>query len=338
MGLVERFFTLLVNDERRLYRWDGATLHKLIKVERNLDEQCSADVDGDLVAVNRSPGSIALYPGVISGELGPTRVLLTPIFGDPFKYTTFSSFVLSDGYLFAASTDQCRLFSVDLQVPDAPFVALGPPLDVPSGRSGTSALIAIDRRLLSLDYIASQVSWRIFDAPNPRTATAEPAVKVVVPTAHWGAALSQLRASASAFIVRSGSYGRDSHRARLSVFDRRTLELMFTAECPEFDSRGTRKFLDPFYYHVDAWDEQLLVCEHNRGIGILRDDALNSLRAQRKDGILDPATLHEAMRWISRENANIQRAFFCGSASIAAVWKDKTTGQDIFTQVSLSDL
>jgi hypothetical protein len=240
--------------------------------------------------------------------------------------------------LFAATTDRCRLFSLDLQAPNAPCVDLSPPLVVPPERGANSALIAIDGRLLALDYVADQISWRVFDAPDPRATRAEAVVKVVVPNAHWVSDLSQLCPSASGLTVLSGSFGHHTHFARVTVFDRRTLQRMFTVECPMFYNRGTPKYPDPFYRHVDAWDEQLLVCEHKRGIGILRDDALRSLRAQGKDGILDPAALHEAMRWISHEDAVIQSAYFCGSASVAAVWEDEATGQEIFTQLSLSDL
>lgn len=334
----QRVFTLSTNEQRRLYRWDGATLHEGVNVDYAFAEQFTADFDRDLVAVSANSGTVTLYPGAISGELGEQRNFRAPAAEERSDWAAFESFVLADGYFFAATTDRCPVVSLDLHSPNASFVELSAPLVVPPERGANSSLIAIDGQLLVLDYVADQISWRVFDAPNPRAMRPKTTVKLAVPKAHWVSQLSQLCPSASGFMVLSDSIGHHTQFARVTVFDRRTLERMFTVECPMLYTRGTLNYPDPYYQHVDAWDEQLLVCEHNRGIGILRDDSLNSLRAQTKDGILDPATLHKAMRWIAHENATIQSAFFCGSASVAAVWKDKTTQREFFTQLTLSDL
>lgn len=231
--------------------------------------------------------------------------------------------------------------ALDLESTQASFVTLCPPLKVVPNSLGetntVSGLMMIDDRLVSLDFVGEAIKWRVIDSPNARSGTAVPKTVAVNGAGFWASTVRGMEASAGTIIVRAHSFGHHTDYVRVMFFNRRSLARIFTVECPMRYTRGI-EYPESYYVHVDAWEEQLLVCEYNRGIGILREDAIVALGQKSSDGIVAPERLHAEARWIQNENARIVSAYFCGSAGVATVWRDKTTQALTFAHHDISDL
>ncbi len=326
----ERAFALSTSRETTVYHWDGESLHTCGSVTGPVSHY-ALDIERDRMAVGHEY-AITIWRGVFQSEPQVERVVVLSNVG----FFGVSSLAMKDGVLFAARSRDPRMVSLDLEQPSSEWQ----PISTPEGLSyATATLVLRNDTLLALDVIGHTPQWRVYECSHPRE---EPPTLIRIHPVQgqlgFDACRPAVAQSDRAFVAVTHEYGGHTHFVSLTVFDRVTLDRLFTVECPELYTRELTKDPDPFYVHCDAWEEQVLICESSRGIGVIRSDTLVAL-AQYADenGRLDPARLHAAARWISVAEKTIEAAYLCGSAHVAAHWREDPSREREFVLHDLTE-
>ncbi len=330
----ERAFVLQLTEGATVFHWDGATLHQRARTSSGPERDpvhCVCDIARDLVVQSRWNG-VEVYRGAFAGEPQLERRLRAPCFSDRTKDPGFYSIALMDGVLYGVTSDNCRIVRCDLETPGSVFHSVSNPLPSMPNVGVTGTLLALDDRLLLFEHIDIGQQWHLLkqqwhEGSGGRASAGRlsEVATVAVDYGFWFSQMGPFRVCDQALVALSQSDGHHTRWIKLSVFHRQTLARLFTVECPMLYTRGELNYPNPYYTFVDAWDEQVLLCERSRGIGVFNSTTLNALAAKSVDGRLGPAVLHEALRWIGDNDATVQSAYFCGTSKIAAVWKNNAT-------------
>lgn len=312
----DRAFCLSTRTETTAYHWDGATLHRGAAVRVPVSHY-AIDVENDRWIVAHY-STLSIYRGVFSGDLQLERSFSIPIKG----MMGLSSVQTHEAQLYFATTGDPFVYALDIERAESEPIAIEPA----STFTAPTSILHIDGdRLCALEAREGVQQWRIFDfATGEKKA---PSLAQTTAIQH-GFAIDSCRPSIAksdrVLIAVTNAYGGHSHFVTLTTFDRRSLQRLFSIECPMLYTREAGPDPDPFYVHCDAVDELILLCESARGIGLFRSETFQSLAEQRNErSALTPSLLHaRAERWLSKPGYTIEAAFLLGVAEIIAVWRD----------------
>lgn len=314
--------------DRTLYHYNGSALRLVTKLpkDENWYTVSAFDVERDCAINAPRAGTISVYRGIFAGEMLLDRKLQLQQ-TSPSSSEWFTSFAMQEGVLFATTSHNARVVFADLERSDSELVQLMAPLKLADEIHSEEQLICVDERLLLFSSVEDEQTWRVFQLHGSRKQPPTLVRTLPSPSAFAMQDLGPICCSSTVLAMVSTSSDREGVFTNVSFFDRNSLAPLFCIHTPMVTSLPGKPQPGSWYRHVDACEEQLLLCEQERGIAILSADALPSLARLAQRGIVAPEHVHAAATWIKQPNATVVEAYFCGPANVVATWQDRDSGE-----------
>ncbi len=318
VSTTERLFLVPSKTGSTAYHWNSRTLQRLGSVTGPISHH-AIDLERDRIVTGHLR-QITVWRGALAGELQIEHTFSTA----PVSDFDVGSLVMKDGVLIASQSSSSQLIAIDLQRAERGWSLLQP---APSSTQSNGSLLIDREQLLYFEQQNRTQQWRVYHCDEPRSlTTVKPHTQPLLNGFGFDNCRPAIAQSSRVWAALCNEYGGHSHFVTLTMFDALTRDRLYSIECPMLYTRELSADPDPFYVHVDGCEEQLVVCESNRGIGLFRAETLQALSRQASTTArLVPDVLHRVARWISVPNRVIEAAYLCGSAQLAGVWRDEQT-------------